>query len=98
MNHADWERWGHLEQRYRQPAPRRILALDGGGIRGLITLGVLARLESQLAAASDAGPDFRLSRYFDLIGGTSTGGIIAAALARGMSVAEITSFYRQFGK
>jgi predicted acylesterase/phospholipase RssA len=93
-----WELWGPLADRYRTPGPRRILALDGGGIRGLITLGVLERLESELADRLGRGPEFRLSDYFDLIGGTSTGAIIAAALARGMSVAELTEFYRDFGR
>jgi predicted acylesterase/phospholipase RssA len=98
MEDRDWSLWGDLATRYREPAPRKILALDGGGIRGLITLGVLARLEEELAAATGKGADFRLCDYFDLIGGTSTGAIIATGLARGMSVDEITSFYREFGK
>ena len=94
----DWDLWGPRAERYREPAPRRILALDGGGIRGLITLGVLERLESELGAATQRGAEFRLSDFFDLIGGTSTGAIIAAALARGMSVTEIKNFYREFGR
>ena len=81
-----WELWGPLAERYRTERPRRILALDGGGIRGMITLGVLARLERDLAEATGGGDDFRLCDFFDLIGGTSTGAIIAAGLARGMSV------------
>lgn len=93
-----WDLWGPLADRYRTPRPRRILSLDGGGIRGLISLGVLDRLESELAHSLNRGSEFRLSEFFDLIGGTSTGAIIAAALARGMSVAELTSFYRDFGE
>lgn len=93
-----WELWGPLADRYRAERPRRILALDGGGIRGVMTLGVLAKLEDELKNARDAGEDFRLCDFFDLIGGTSTGAIIAAGLARGMSVAEIKRFYRDFGK
>jgi uncharacterized protein len=96
-DNRDWGLWGPLADRYREPGPRRILALDGGGIRGLITLGVLARLEEQLAAAYGRGSDFRLCDFFDLIGGTSTGAVIAAALARRMSVGEITGFYQEFG-
>jgi uncharacterized protein len=94
----NWDDWGRLAGRYREPARRRILALDGGGIRGLITLGVLAELESKLAAATGRGSDFRLSEFFDLVGGTSTGAIIAACLAREMTVSEITTFYRDFGR
>ena len=92
-----WALWGPLAERYRDQQPRRILALDGGGIRGMITLRVLQRLEEDLAAALDAGPEFRLCDFFDLIGGTSTGAIIATALARRMSVAEVAAFYRDFG-
>ena len=93
-----WKLWGPLAGRYRESRPRKILALDGGGIRGVITLGVLKRLEEQLRTARGGDPDFRLCDFFDLIGGTSTGAIIAAGLARGMSVDEITSFYHDFGK
>lgn len=74
--------------------PKRILALDGGGIRGALTLGYLARMEAVLAERDCANPDFRLSDYFDLIGGTSTGSIIATGLALGYSVAELTEIYR----
>ena len=73
---------------------KKLLAIDGGGIRGVITLQVLARFESILREAKAEGkPNFRLADYFDYIGGTSTGAIIAAALAIGMSVAEISHFY-----
>ncbi len=74
-----------------------MLALDGGGIRGLITLGFLARLEELLGDARGTGANFRLADYFDYIGGTSTGAIISACLARGMSVADIQKFYVSVG-
>ncbi len=57
---------------------RFILSIDGGGIRGLIPAIVLAELEARLARAGKAKP---LHSCFDLIAGTSTGGIIAAGLA-----------------
>jgi hypothetical protein len=79
-------------------APKRILALDGGGLRGMLSLGILQRIEATLRERHGAGADFRLSHYFDLIAGTSTGAIIAAALARGMSVDEILAEYRQLGR
>jgi uncharacterized protein len=77
---------------------RRLLALDGGGIRGVLSLEILLELETQLKAARGAGPEFRLCQYFDYIGGTSTGAIIAAALARGWSVSKLIDFYVSSGK
>jgi len=52
----------------------RILSFDGGGIRGLVTLAILKRLEAQIPS---------LIQGADLIAGTSTGGIIALGLAAG---------------
>jgi uncharacterized protein len=87
-NSRDW----HLERRAGEG--KRILSLDGGGVRGLITLGILQRIEETLAPRYPGKrEDFRLCHYFDLIAGTSTGAIIASALALGMSVAEVTTIY-----
>ncbi len=97
MTAGNWEHWGHLSGRYRTKRPRKMLALDGGGIRGLMTARALIRLE-ELLAAGRGGSDFRLCHYFDYIGGTSTGAIIAAALARGMSAQELLEFYQDFGR
>ncbi|MBL0054264.1 MAG: patatin-like phospholipase family protein [Bacteroidetes bacterium] len=77
--------------------PKRILALDGGGIRGALSLGYLEKLEQILKARHPHIADFRLCHYFDLIGGTSTGSIIAAALSIGLSVAEIKEKYFALG-
>ena len=55
--------------------PRKLLALDGGGIRGLITVEVLGEIEDQMRG--DRGDEFRLCDEFDYIAGTSTGAIIA---------------------
>src|SRR5215831_12183482 len=89
--------WGHLEKRYSRPRPRKILTLDGGGIRGVLTLQVLIRMEEILAKASGQGESFRLCNFFDYVGGTSTGAIIAAGLARGMSARELSDFYMKTG-
>jgi uncharacterized protein len=84
--------------------PRKLLALDGGGIRGLITIEVLAELERQIRAGlirkGKLGADapFVLADYFDYIAGTSTGAIIATALSVGMSVDKIRGFYEQSGE
>ena len=76
------------------PGPKRILALDGGGIRGALTLGFLKRMEDILRERAGGDPEFRLNDYFDLIAGTSTGSIIAAGLAVGFSVEKLQNIYQ----
>lgn len=83
----------HLRERFQRPGPKRILALDGGGSRGLLSLGVLAQLERHLAERSGKGDAFRLAHYFDLIGGTSTGAIIATTLALEWRVRDVVDLY-----
>ena len=86
-----------LDQHFNAPGPKRILALDGGGIRGAFTLGYLQRIEDMLRKQHGNNPAFRLCDYFDLIGGTSTGAIIAACLAVGQDVATIKKMYMELG-
>lgn len=81
----------------KKKGQRRLLALDGGGIRGLITVGILEKLETDLRTHLKAGDDFRLSDYFDFIGGTSTGAILSAGLSREMRVSELLNFYKSAG-
>jgi predicted acylesterase/phospholipase RssA len=92
-------KWGKLASRYegKENEKHKILALDGGGIRGILTLEVLARMEEMLAEATGGGAGFRLCHFFDYVGGTSTGAIIAAGLARGMSASELLDFYQKTG-
>lgn len=85
----------HLRQTEKKE-PKRILALDGGGIRGVLTLEYLGAIETMLRKRS--GREVLLCDYFDLIGGTSTGSIIAAALACGMSVDNLKRLYRHLGQ
>jgi len=66
--------------------PFRVLALDGGGVRGACTAAFLTRLEE--------GLDAPLARYFDLICGTSTGGILALGLATERPAADLLDLYR----
>jgi patatin-like phospholipase/acyl hydrolase len=75
---------------------KRILSLDGGGVRGIFTLQILARIESLLREERGA-PDLVLADVFDLIAGTSTGAIIAAFLALRKPIAEIEQLYVEFG-
>ena len=67
----------------------RILALDGGGIKGAFTASVLATLEETLGKP--------VNQHFDLIAGTSTGGILALGLGLGIPPSEILKFYKQRG-
>ena len=86
--------WGHLEKRFGTEQPRKLLALDGGGIRGVLSLEILAEIERKIVDKTGIA---RLGDYFDYIGGTSTGAIIAAGLSIGMSAAELLDFYREAG-
>jgi len=86
----------NLKDRIEHPGPKKLLAIDGGGIRGVLALEVLQRIENLLKAKSGRA-DFRLADYFDYIAGTSTGGIIAAGLSIGKSVGEILKFYQEAG-
>jgi len=73
--------------------PKRILALDGGGVRGAISVAFLEKIEEVLRQQNSTAKSPRLCDHFDLIGGTSTGAIIGTALALGLSAAEIKDFY-----
>lgn len=87
-----------LEQKLDpKTGPKRILSCDGGGIRGALSLGYLQKMEDILRARHPHIPNFVLADYFDLIGGTSTGSIIASALAIGMSVSELKEKYFALG-
>jgi patatin-like phospholipase/acyl hydrolase len=67
----------------------RILALDGGGIKGTFTAAVLANWENATG--------LRVKDHFDLITGTSTGGILAIGLGLGISAQEMLDFYKKRG-
>jgi predicted acylesterase/phospholipase RssA len=77
-----------------------ILSIDGGGVRGLIPATILEELEAKLQRLD--GPEVRLVDYFDMIAGTSTGGLITAMLTAPSnenakrplcSVKEVCEFY-----
>ena len=86
------------DEHFQVPGPKRILALDGGGLRGILMLGFLQRIELILRDRYEGDPSFRLCHYFDLIAGTSTGAIIAAALATGMGVEALIDNYLKLGR
>lgn len=68
---------------------RRILSIDGGGIKGTMPAAFLAALEQDLGTP--------IGRYFDLIAGTSTGGIIALGLGLGRTAKELLALYERRG-
>ena len=74
------------------PGPKRILALDGGGVKGALTIAFLEHLEKTVEEIE--GKPVLLGDWFDLIGGTSTGAIIGCALALGYRASDIHSFYK----
>ena len=84
-----------IAARFSDPRPKRILALDGGGVRGIVTLCFLERIEAELRQRFSK-PDLVLSDYFDLIGGTSVGSMIATLLALGKSVTYIRERFERW--
>lgn len=80
----------NLEQKKK---PYRVLCLDGGGMRGLYTAAVLETLAQRF---SSNGP-LDVGCGFDLIAGTSTGGILACGLASGVPISRIIDIYRKNG-
>src|SRR5688572_20502486 len=82
------------KRRRKQPWPAdrtfKILALDGGGIKGLYA--------AELVRQCEAAFGKRMASAFDMIAGTSTGGIIALGLGLGLSAEEIMTFYREDGR
>lgn len=76
---------------------KRILALDGGGIRGVFSLEVLARMQEMLRDHYNS-PSLVLADHFDFFAGTSTGAIIATCLCWGMDVSAILEMYVKYGE
>jgi patatin-like phospholipase/acyl hydrolase len=76
--------------------PLRVLSLDGGGMRGTYTATYLDRLAATFAARRKVA-SLDIGAAFDLIVGTSTGGIIACALAAGVPLSEVVELYKQHG-
>jgi len=86
-----------LTKRIQSTAPKKILACDGGGIFGLMSTEVLAKLEADLRKQLGK-PDLVLADWFDFVCGTSTGAIIATCIAAGMSMDQMREFYVGSGK
>lgn len=81
-----------LKQPWPLGRPFRILSVDGGGIRGVFPAAVLAELEGRFLGGGS------IANHFDMIAGTSTGGIIALALAHGMTARQVLNIYLERGE
>lgn len=80
------------------PKKRRILTIDGGGMRGLIAIKILSHLAIELYGDNGVSGTKSLIDNFDLIGGTSSGSIIAMALVTGHTLEQIRSLFYQLGR
>jgi hypothetical protein len=86
----------HLDSLLAAPGKKRMLAIDGGGIRGVIAVEILGEIERMLREQT-GNPDLRLSDWFHFISGCSTGAIIATGLSMGMTVDELRGIYVNAG-
>lgn len=97
MKHVVSRRSDGTIQRRRtlQPWPNgktfRILSIDGGGIRGVFPAAYLAELEKRFLGGES------IANHFDMVAGTSTGGIIALALGKGMTAQQALEIYTERG-
>ncbi|MVM34149.1 patatin [Spirosoma sp. HMF4905] len=78
-----------IKEKLTKTGPKRLLALDGGGVRSAISLEILAELERTIRQTEGAPETFVLADYYDYIAGTGSGAFIAACLSLGMHVADI---------
>ncbi|RTL68369.1 MAG: patatin, partial [Hyphomicrobiales bacterium] len=76
------------------PRPKRILAIDGGGVRGIVAIGFLERMEAALQDAT-GNQQLLLADHFDLIGGTSVGSMIATMLALGRPTDRVAATFKE---
>lgn len=76
--------------------PYRVLSLDGGGIRGIYTAAYLESVANAFSRQREVGA-LDVGAGFNLIVGTSTGGIVACALAMGVPLEDVVNLYREHG-
>jgi uncharacterized protein len=86
----NWEQLKSEEPKTKEEGVFRVLSIDGGGMKGVIPAQYLKRIEENTGRP--------IHEHFDLITGTSTGGIIALGLSIGLPTAEITKIYSEEGK
>ncbi|MEP1472305.1 MAG: patatin-like phospholipase family protein [Halieaceae bacterium] len=76
---------------------KRILAIDGGGLRAVLTAQMLKKIEA-IIRRKTGNPDAVLRDHYHLVGGTSTGSMVSALIALGHSASEIESMYLDVGR
>src|SRR5262245_10234803 len=86
----------NYRDKLNKTGPRKLLACDGGGIRGIISIEILAGIETELRKAG-GNEKLVLADYFDYVAGTSTGAIIATLIALGYGTDQIREFYLKSG-
>jgi patatin-like phospholipase/acyl hydrolase len=86
----DWDRYKQSTWETKEPGVIKILSIDGGGMKGVIPAQYLKNIEEEIGEP--------IHEYFDLLTGTSTGGIICLGLSSGMSASQITQLYTVEGK
>lgn len=84
-----------LEEHLFAPGAKRLLSLDGGGVKGIVAIAFLEKVETLLRERYGQA-DFCLCDYFDLVGGTSTGALLATLVALGHPVSEIKKMYLEW--
>ena len=82
-----------VEARLFSPGAKRILTIDGGGVRGIVAIAFLKEMERELRQHT-AKPDLVLADVFDMIAGTSVGSMLATMIALGKETAEIEAAFR----
>jgi len=84
-----------IKMNKKKTRPYRVLCLDGGGMRGLYTATVLKTLTQRFSVVDN---ECDIGKGFDLIVGTSTGGILACGIAAGISIETIIQIYKIHGE
>ena len=79
-------------QHWPADKPFKILSLDGGGIRGIYATALLKQIAAEITGGT------HIAEYFDMIAGTSTGGVIALGLGLNKTAADIHALYAEHGR